>query len=426
MTVPAPAARRPGPFRSGSRLLFQSALLIFIITVVIGILNGIDLLDPGHDTLITHVHAGTLGWITLSVAGAVLWMFTEGMQPSKRELRSACWIARALVASVGLYVAAFWVGMKVAGGVLRPIAGTLLFLVVAWTLAWLIGRARRDRMTVPRLALVLAWISLLIGAVFGIILGIFTARGKVPGLSTDLAASLAESHPPTMVIGYLMLAGIGIAEWLLRSEHRPLSRSPGGIVQVLLVFLAGVSLLVGLTAEIEPLILVNAPLEVVGLGIFLVRLWPQLRPAAWSLDAGLLPRFGVLGLIAGLGFLVYLVQGIGSGRYETPDDVPFQLIVALDHVNFIGVMANLTFGVIAAAVVGANRRAVQLLVWAMNVGLAGFVIGLAEDSAVWKRISTPVMGTAILIGIGFFFAALARERERELIGPGEPAPAGTG
>lgn len=402
MTVPAPAARRPGPLRSGSRLLFQSALLIFIITVVIGILNGIDLLDPGHDALITHVHAGTLGWITLSVAGAVLWMFTEGMQPSKRELRSARWIARALVASVGLYVAAFWVGMKVTGGVLRPIAGTLLFLVVAWTLAWLIGRARRDRMTVPRLALLLAWISLLIGAVFGVILGIFTARGKVPGLSTDLAASLAESHPPTMVIGYLILAGIGIAEWLLRSEHRPLSRTPGGIVQVLSVFLAGVSLLVGLTAEIEPLILVNAPLEVVGLGIFL------------------------LGLIAGLGFLVYLVQGIGSGRYETPDDVPFQLIVALDHVNFIGVMTNLTFGVIAAAVVGANRRAVQLLVWAMNVGLAGFVIGLAGDSAVWKRISTPVMGPAILIGIGFFFAALAREREREVIGPGEPAPAGTG
>jgi hypothetical protein len=41
-----------------------------------------------------------------------------------------------------------------------------------------------------------------------------------------------------MVIGYLVLAGLGIAEWLLRSEHRPLASSVGGIIQVSVVFLA--------------------------------------------------------------------------------------------------------------------------------------------------------------------------------------------
>ena len=112
-------------------------------------------------------------------------------------------------------------------------------------------------MTVPKLAALLAWISLLIGAIFGVMLGLFTARGDVPGLPRDTAASLAEAHPPTMVIGYLVLAGLGIAEWLLRSEHRPLARSIGGVIQVSVVFLAGLSPLIGLIGEIEPLIILK-------------------------------------------------------------------------------------------------------------------------------------------------------------------------
>ncbi len=48
---------------SSSRNLFRAALVLFIITVVIGILNGIDVWDPPRNTLLTHVHAGTLGHI---------------------------------------------------------------------------------------------------------------------------------------------------------------------------------------------------------------------------------------------------------------------------------------------------------------------------------------------------------------------------
>src|SRR5690606_41134195 len=54
----------------GVRLLLRGALVIFVITVVIGILNGLDVWDVPHHTLLTHVHSGTLGWITLGVFGA--------------------------------------------------------------------------------------------------------------------------------------------------------------------------------------------------------------------------------------------------------------------------------------------------------------------------------------------------------------------
>ncbi|MGH8943228.1 MAG: hypothetical protein ACRDWF_10460 [Acidimicrobiia bacterium] len=58
---------------SGVRNLFRAALVIFVITVVIGILNGTDVWEPPRNTLLTHVHAGTLGWLTLSIfAGAIL------------------------------------------------------------------------------------------------------------------------------------------------------------------------------------------------------------------------------------------------------------------------------------------------------------------------------------------------------------------
>jgi hypothetical protein len=83
--------------------------------------------------------------------------------------------------------------------------------------------------------------------------------------------------------------------WLLRSEHRPLRKSKAGFTQVVLVFLAGAFFLVGLIAGIEPLVILNAPLEVTGLGFFIVRLWPELRPRAWNLDQTLFPRFAVLG-----------------------------------------------------------------------------------------------------------------------------------
>ena len=67
------------PLRTDIRLLFQAAMLVFVITVGIGIVNGLHLVGQlSQDVLLTHVHAGTLGWITLSVFAVSLWLFGEG------------------------------------------------------------------------------------------------------------------------------------------------------------------------------------------------------------------------------------------------------------------------------------------------------------------------------------------------------------
>ena len=73
------------PMASEIRLLLQAALALFVITVVIGILNGTDLVDFSHAKLLTHVHAGTLGWITLSALAGSLWpvSYTHLTLPTK-------------------------------------------------------------------------------------------------------------------------------------------------------------------------------------------------------------------------------------------------------------------------------------------------------------------------------------------------------
>ncbi len=49
------------PYGSQIRLLLQAAVAIFVFTVIVGILNGTDLVDFDRKTLLTHVHTGTLG-----------------------------------------------------------------------------------------------------------------------------------------------------------------------------------------------------------------------------------------------------------------------------------------------------------------------------------------------------------------------------
>jgi hypothetical protein len=72
--------------------------------------------------------------------------------------------------------------------------------------------------------MLLATISLTLGAVLGVLLGLFIANGSLPGLSTETAESLAGAHPESMLIGYLILAGVAVTGWLLDGPNTRLSR----------------------------------------------------------------------------------------------------------------------------------------------------------------------------------------------------------
>lgn len=384
------------PLESSVRLLFRSALAIFLITIVIGILNGVDIWDPTHEMVLTHVHAGTLGWITLSVIGVALLMFGDGA--SRAEVSGARLMSNALVGAVGLYVIAF----ATTTGLFRPIAGTLMLIAITWAFVWVAGRWKSTPHTVPALALFLSLVSLVIGAVLGVILGLFIARGEVPGLDTETASNLGGAHPPAMLTGYLLLAGIAVAEWRLADRQAMVSDSKVGAGTAWLLFVAGVLFNLAFILDIEAFIQIASLLQVVAVAAFVSRMWKYLTPSTWrGAGVAVYAKLSVVYLVIGVALLVYVVQLFVSGELnpETGEG-PVGVLIAFDHAMFLGVMTNALFAGLAIGL--AYDTAQRVVVWGVNVGLAGFLIGLVGDITAMKRIFTPLMGLALIMAVAVF------------------------
>ena len=112
---------------SAVRRLYSAALLVFLVTIVIGILNGLDLWDPPRTLLLTHVHAGTLGWITLAVFGVSVQVF--GRAGDDRSADTLSWV---LIGATALYLLAF----ATTTSLLRPLAGGLMLAAILHGFSW--------------------------------------------------------------------------------------------------------------------------------------------------------------------------------------------------------------------------------------------------------------------------------------------------
>lgn len=397
-----------------ARITFTAGLLLFVVTIVVGILNGIDVWEPDHDTLIGHVHAGTLGWITMGVAGIGFLMFSANREVSAAEADQARSLAWATVGAITLYVGAFFLGDTLFDDrIQRPIVGTILFVVVLWYLVWLVGayRSYPDK-SAPKLGFLLAWISLIIGAVLGVMLGLYTSNGSIPGLSDETAARFAEAHPPAMVIGFLLLAAFAVVEWLLHGEE---TEGRAASTQMWLLFVAGIVINIGFISGKDEELAGPANLLMIVAGLMMLwRSRSMLLPAGWKgAGVGAFPRLSLLFLVAYLVLLTILVSWLISGSidFDAMTDSQLGLLLAFDHTMFIGVMTNVLFGVLAVNLAG-ERVALgnRILLWGVNVGIVGFAIGLISVTAVLKRTFTPLMGLALLVGIWVYFAEMRRSR----------------
>jgi len=321
-TAPAPTG-----YSTEIRLLFRTAMLVFVITVGIGLLNGLDLVEFDRNTVLTHVHAGTIGWITLSVFAFTLWL----MGGDETSLgRGSAWLA---VVAVPLYVLAFWSGRFT----LMAVFGTAVLLAIFGFLAHAARAYMRSEATTPKLAVVASLLTLAIGSSIGVLIQIERAIGE-----PFLPGEAIGGHAGAQVVGYLVLVGMALAEWRLAPEAR-LNRL--ALTQVALLFVGGLLVSIGALTGSEPLLGAFIPLELVALGIFLFRLGPRAARAPW-LERGEIRHFAltVPFLVVNVILLVTLLSGVISGRYEDFTAVPPWLIFAFDHAMFIGVMTNALFG----------------------------------------------------------------------------------
>jgi hypothetical protein len=390
-----------GRYSAEIRWLFSAGLLVFVVTVSIGILNGFHFLILPRQVLLTHVHAGTLGWITLGVFATCLWLFGEDA-PATGKPRSIQ--ALSLLAAVGipLYVLAFLSGNLLA----RAIFGIPVLVATVGILVWLISRVGIVRMTVPRLAVLAALATLVVGSTIGVLIQL-----QLASKSQFLPDGAIGGHVTAQVVGYLVLIGMAISEWRLKNTA---GLSWPGVIQVGLLFLGGVLITIGALLNVQALLAAFIPAELAAVIIYCVRLGPQLWRIDW-LAASSDRHFGLVVpyLVVNLGLLLWLITGVVTKAYARFELIPLWLVFAFDHTMFIGVMSNSLFGLIQQASRSAERFwpwAEQVVFWGMNGGMIGFVLTLATDQRQLEKLFTPIMGGSILVGIITYSVRLFRLR----------------
>lgn len=365
-----------------ARLLYRAALALFTITIVIGILNGTDLVRFDRNALLTHLHAGTLGWITLGVLGTLVWVFyTEDATASSG--RVLAWLS---VGTIGLYIIGFWTGDRV----LRPIAGSAALIPIVGGVLWAFRRKVRVTGDTVRMGLVLALVSLSIGGVLGILWGLSRT-----GVIDWIPPEALEAHPPQLIAGFVFLAGAVLAEWLLVGDDGTERTSRLGQVHVWLIFAAGMLMGGGLVLDLPLLSLLGLPVSVVAVALIPTRMRSRIRSTSWSRPSS--ARYassGIIWLVA-----AFVVFGYMSAAF--PEAFPHYLTVVFFHALFVGGLTNILLGVVrrAARDLRPARALGETVYWGLNGGLLLFIAGLFADSTALIRVGTPIFGLALILGV---------------------------
>jgi hypothetical protein len=382
------AAASPRPhFWNEIRALLAMAMAVFVYTIVIGILNGTDAVDFDQRRILGHVHGGTLGWLTLGVFAASLWLFGESRAPAQRErmaVRAICGLA---IVSFPAYVAAF----SLTYSEWRPALGSLSLVAIAAFFGWVAWRARSMTLGVPHWGFLAALGTSVTGGVLGVLLGLELATGD-----NYLPSGGEDAHPGTMVVGFLVPVAMAMVEWAFFFPNPPKATRLGQ-VQMVFPFAGGILLMVGLLLDVTPLAAPAILLEVIGLVILVVRMAPHIRRLDWrAASPGRHAVTGLAGVVFAIGLAQYFVI-----RYEADfDRVPFHHLLALDHAQFIAAMTNAMFAMLMAATVGQRGgRADQVIYLAVNVGIIGFVIGLLADADPMKHAFTPILGLGLILAL---------------------------
>src|SRR5712691_8755786 len=359
-------------FAAETRLLFRVALAIFTVTVLIGILNGFHFVQLSRAVLLTHVHAGTLGWITLVATGAAFWLYADGGSGLKGHARG---VAIGMSVAVPLYVAAFLSGNLPA----RALFGVAVLLLILGIAVFLI-RASGAGLSAPRLGVLLACVTLIIGSTLG-------------------------------VLGPIALSAI---EWRLRGAD---DFGCAGRIQVLLLFIGGLLLAVGVLFNIQPLLGTFIPLDLIALAIFLVRIGPRIASARWlepgsSRHYAIAVPWAVVNLLLTVWFIALFIGAKGDFSKLNAG-----ILIGADHSIFLGVMTNMAFGLMHDFAKDRPQVwpwAEQVIFWVLNIALAGFVLSLITQAQWAEKFFTPFQGLALLVGIVAFSLRLSGEAERPI------------
>jgi hypothetical protein len=376
-----------------ARDLYLVAMAVFVVNIVIGILNGADVVEFDRNQLLTHVHAGTVGWLTLGIVASTFILF----QAADRRLMLG------LAILVPIYVLAFYTG----NFAFRAIGGVALLIALAWLLVWVWQTFLAGERSLPRLGVVLGLTTFGYGALIGVLLQVGFAAGV-----TIVPGNAVGAHGASMTFGYLVLVAMALIEWRILGT-RDMPRA--GLVQYGALFLGGliisISLLIGAEQAGGGIYLLTQLIAVV---LFVLRIWPRSLLIDWT-SGNPVRHFAAssLWVVAAMAMFMYVVFAvISSGVDPTSPEGPGNVLLASDHAAYIGIVTNIVLGLLITIVLRAEVRRSwvgQLIFWGVNVGLLIFVIGLTVNTAALKQIGAPLMGIALLASLGILAWTAFRE-----------------
>jgi hypothetical protein len=282
--------------------------------------------------------------------------------------------------------------------------GVVSTLVIAAFFVWIASRARHIQLGVPHIGFLVAVATSIAGGVLGVLWGLMLATGN-----QMLPTGGEDAHPAIMVVGFLFPVALAMSEWAF-SFPTPARATRLGVIQMVFPFAGGIILALSLLLDVDPLAPVAILLEIVGVVIFVVRMWRNFTSVRITEpSSGRWALFSAIASVWVIGLAQYFII-----KYEGDFDlVPEHEILALDHSQFIASMTSAVFALLVAAVGARIAAGLQHLVFAMvTIGLTVFVIGLLSDTTALKRIGAPTMGTGLLIGLACFGWALIQDRPR--------------
>jgi len=393
--------------RTDVRSAFQYGLAIFTLTALLGLANATQLFGAlDRNALLTHLHSGTLGWITMGVIGLTLWVF------GGRDMNM---VVRISAIATAAYVLAFWSGNFPA----RAIFGLAMLGVVYgwWWFAFSRGMADGfGSFDIPKMSVMFGLTTLVIGSTLGVIVQVILGTGNTVPTSPDLIGA----HASAQTGGYLVLVAAGFIEWQLTGGGK---RTNAGLIQIALLFSGGIILAVSLllAAQLgeqagQALPGVATLLTLVGTIMVAVRLGRAALGVSWSEGSKRHAAIAIAFLLVAVVEQAVLVQQFIAAQGDV-NKVSIGLLHALDHSYFVGLMTNLLFGAILLYSANGSRVwpwADNVIFWGLNIGAAAFIVvlltaGSGEGAKPFTHpvsFTAPIMGLAALLGIATFLMRL--------------------
>jgi hypothetical protein len=376
-------------------VLFTGAMLLFLINIWFGFDNAFtEGALPRWQALI-HLHAGSIGWITLSAVGVAVWLLTGRREVSSDYERSVGRLVWVSVIVFALYIPNFGIAFSRGSGALvalLPIFGSLAVILLWWAAIFALSQlGKQVAVTTPHILAAGALLVAAIGAVMGMLLGMERVIGEfLPIRGPDRVGVHAG-----MMDTYLFLVAAAIIEWSLPRDPVPRWTWPGLIQGVAWALAASIVPLAFLLDMLDQLLPLFGLLLLAGLVIFLIRVaWRPLgagprggSPAPWMF-------FGTAWLFV---FLAMFLWAIAVG--VDPEALPTWFYAVFAHSGFVGMMTNLILGVIAVRAAGARHVMAwgePAALWLINLGLV-FFLGLKIAADI--RWGAAVMGVGVVLGV---------------------------